>query len=184
MGDWEDGDEEAFMQFGYNSYYENLYIIAYAENIGDEEIRKYIEDVHQDNMDDIMYDYEDLPAAGWSYEPENNPWINGKISNDFLKKLVGRDDIISAISLGKINESVLNKRHPKIHINEALSIILDDLIVKEFRKGDKSKAGKIYSNLVNSIEGIDTLLSSILSPEEIKNLKIIARGHSILGRFK
>ena len=69
-------------------------------------------------------------------------------------------------------------------MDEIFSNILDELVVKEFRKGDKNIAGKNYTNFANIIDGIDTLLSPILSADEMKNLKNIGRSHSILGMFK
>ncbi len=184
MGDWEAGEEDAFMRFSYNSYYENLYIITYTENVSDEEIRNLIENVHNENMEEIMYTYEDLPSATWSYEDEKNPWINGFISSNFLKKLAEDDDIISAVSFGKINEIASNKKFGESGKDQALTAVLDELVVKEFRSGNKMKAGKDYAHLNSSIEGIDILLSKILSPEEMKNMISLGKGHDILGRFK
>lgn len=184
MGDWEGGNEQAFMQFGYNSYYENLYIITYTENVSDEEIRNIIESVHSENMDEIMFTYDDLMSGTWSYDDEKNPWTNGFISSNFLKKLAEEDDIISAMSFGKINEIASNKKFGESGKDQALTDVLDELVVKEFRSGNKMKAGKDYADLNKSIEGIDILLSKILSPEEMKNIRSLGKGHDILGRFK
>jgi len=192
MGDFEDHPHtgmELFMMYSYNNYYENLFIAIYGDEINESDINQIVSEANNMNFDEFSY-REDLLAASDAFSPEDNPWINGEVAKGFIKEVLKNPSIILFGSIGKLNEFVLNKEYIDTsnpnYVSNPFDLVIDKIIVDEFRNGNKSTAAKLFksfSSLENYSELNDILLSK-LSPEEYKNLKSLEGGYNILGRFK
>jgi len=192
MGDLEEGPEgnmELFMMYSYNNYYENLFIAVYEDEVNESDINQIVSEANTLNFDEFSY-REDLMAAVYTFSPEDNPWINGEVAKGFIKEVLKNPSIILFGSIGKLNEFVLNKEYSDTsnpnYVSNPFDLVIDKIIVDEFRNGNKSKAAKLYRSFSSfeNYQELNDIVASKLSPEEYKNLKSLEGGYNILKRFK
>lgn len=102
---------------------------------------------------------------------------------DFMIEASEDEDVIYIMSIGNENQIAVKGNLYELGENNGdLLGILSNTIVKLYNEKNP-KVGIIYSDLLKGIPEIDDILSSMLSPEDMANLKNLGSGGSLLRTF-
>lgn len=148
--------EQLYNDYGDFTVYHNFYIMMCNPEI---------------SPDDILgpnFDADDVSSA----------------HSNFMKDASETDGVSFIISIGKISEVVINKSNTvdkQIDLHEIDKIVAGH-IIKEYRNKN-IKAGLLYQDIVPLLPGIEKILASELSDEEMNGLKNTGKGGSLLRRF-